>query len=166
MLTAQVPSIRQPERKANLVGKAAKDSSKFRYGCHSFEKDSDNDICLEKQKESEVPTGPDMKDPFDIAFSEWLSRCTRERVVVFETQFDGSVDIPAAMPDIEICPILQTKQTMTSENLFVKFETSNTKRGYENFYSTSCHKMLQFLKGPGRNWTHYEFFYSDIDRAW
>jgi len=33
-------------------------------------------------------------------------------------------------------------------------------------YGTWCSQLIKYLNGPGRLFARYEFFYSDIDRAW
>jgi hypothetical protein len=40
------------------------------------------------------------------------------------------------------------------------------RRHLDQVYASFCFKLMNALRGDGRSWATYEFFYSDLDRAW
>jgi hypothetical protein len=130
------------------------------------EDNSDGGIFEEKKMPEEIPPQPDTKDPLDLRFSEWICRRNQGRVSELETKDHCSAEIPQtlAMEGIEFRR-RQKKPNLTAGNADTS-ETGPARNRSDKFYTTSCRKVLNFLGGRGREWTRYEFFYSDIDRAW
>jgi hypothetical protein len=112
------------------------------------------------------------KDPIPLRLLDWQRRQSSSRQE--KTQRRPSMNLKAAsarLPPIlaeagiQCLPKWEETNRRDAKNAAPRLDPPR-RRYTDAEYAKRCAQLINALDGPARAWARYEFFYSDIDRAW
>jgi len=76
-------------------------------------------------------------------------------------------DLPQSYKKAGItCRVPAWRAINQSYNSIASQAATKNRRHSDAVYASFCSKLMKVINGPARSWATYEFFYSDLDRAW
>ena len=114
--------------------------------------------------------------PISLSLIEWRRRqqwkLSRRGAADTSTKLDQDDEIMRVASDLGKAgietkiPLWESINPLSSRKRQLVIREQRREAHTDSWYASWCSKLINFLNSGGRSFARYEFFYSDIDRAW